>query len=133
MKILLVDDDESFVKMMVRFLRDRGHILTTACDGVQAMDSMAAEDPELVISDIQMPNMDGVELLRQASKRYPNTPVVLLTGYSDGNKAAAAFEHGAYGYLEKPVNLEALLAGIRRLDRGREDNSTGEATEMSAG
>ena len=77
-------------------------------------------------------NTDGVELLKQASERSPSTPVVLLTGYSDSNTLASEFEYGAYGYLEKPVNLEALLAGIRRLDRKWRGNLPDEATETSA-
>ena len=116
MYILLVDDDELFLKTMRRFLTGRGHQLQTAANGLEALEHMDEDLPELVISDIQMPHMDGIELLQRVQERYPAIPVVLLTGYGDARNAAAAFRHGAYGYLQKPVEVEALLAGLKRFE-----------------
>lgn len=116
MKILLVDDDADFRRTMGRLLSDRGYALSVAADGVQALASMEAGVPDLVISDLRMPGMDGIELLQQVHRRFPNMPVVLMSAYAGAQDVADAFEYGAYGCLPKPVRVEALLAGIRRLE-----------------
>ena len=118
MKILLVDDDEGFCKMMSRMLADRGYLLKVASGGREALRCMEAELPDLVLSDIRMPGMGGIELLLAIGARFPGTPVVLMTGCGDPDYSGAAFQHGANGYLQKPIKVEALLAGILRLEEG---------------
>jgi CheY-like chemotaxis protein len=114
--ILLVDDDPIFLKVLDRCLAERGHCLRLATSGPEALERMEEKIPDLVFSDIEMPGMDGIELLRQVGERFPGVPVVLLTAYGDAIHTASAFQYGARGYLQKPVRVEALLAGIQRLE-----------------
>lgn len=117
MDILLVDDDKAFLKILGRCLSERGHRLRMAADGMEALRCMDEEHPDLIISDICMPGMGGVELLKEVQEQFPGTPVVLVTGQGGVGDSAAAFQHGAYGYLQKPIQVEALLAGINRLEK----------------
>ena len=116
MDILLVDDDEALRRVMGRMLAERGHDLKMAASGQEALRCMEEALPDLVISDVQMPGMSGIEVLREAGGRFPETPVVLMTALGEVGETDAAFQYGAYGYLQKPIKAEALLAGIRRLE-----------------
>ena len=81
------------------------------------MEHIAARVPELVISDVQMPRMDGITFLQVVQERFPDVPVVLMTGAGDETDSGAAFEYGARGFLHKPIRLDAFLAGIRRIEK----------------
>lgn len=114
MDILLVDDDASVIKVLRRGLVQRGHEIRTAVNGLEA--SAAAEHrlPDLVISDIRMPEMDGLELLQFLRMRCPGVPCILMTGYDDGS-TVPALQLGAYDYIRKPVQLKYLLQCIERV------------------
>lgn len=116
MDILLVDDDDLFLTVLVRALEPRGHDVRTARDGQQALTEIADRAPELVISDVEMPGLNGVDMTRQLRVSHPNLPVILMTAVGGAAKASTAFEVGAYGYLVKPMRLASLLAGIQRLE-----------------
>ena len=118
MHILLVDDDETCRRTLGRMLSEQGYCLSTADGGREALERMEEAGPDLVLSDVQMPGMGGIEFLRQIRERYPHTPVVLMTAYGDARAMEAAFRYGVSGFLQKPVEVEALLAGIRRLEKG---------------
>ena len=118
MNILLIDDDEALLKAIGRSLTDRGHALRTASSGREALRLMAEAPPDLMISDIEMPGMDGVALLRAVRKRFPDMPVILTTGYATVDTAIAALRLGACDYLKKPIRFQALLACIQRVAEG---------------
>jgi DNA-binding NtrC family response regulator len=113
--ILLVDDDETLRRIMGRALAERGHWLRAAASAAEALRLMEEQRPDLVLSDVEMPGMDGIQLLIAIQERFPGTPVVLMTACGDADRTAAAFQHGVSGYLQKPIQVKALLAGIRRL------------------
>jgi DNA-binding NtrC family response regulator len=117
--LLLVDDDETLRRIMGRVLAARGHRLRTAASATEALCLMEEQRPDLVLSDIEMPGMDGIQLLIAIQERFPGTPVVLMTACGDADRTAAAFQHGVCGYLQKPIRVEALLAGIRRFETTR--------------
>ena len=116
MHILLLDDAPTMLGTIEDFLKGRGHRLRVASDGADALRLMEAEPPDLVISDIQMPGMDGIAFLKAIRERFPDLPVVLMTAYATVNTAVAALHNRAYDYLEKPIQLEELQACLDRVD-----------------
>lgn len=117
MDILLVDDEEDILRSVGGLLVDFGHGVISARDGADALRLLEErEGIGLVVSDIQMPEMDGLELLRSVRARWPDLPVILMTGHGDADHAVAAFHSGAYDYVRKPVRLKDLLACIERVE-----------------
>jgi len=116
MRILLVDDDAMALKTIGNALVERGHDVTTASDGLEALRRMSEGVPDLVVCDIQMPGMDGLAFLREARERFPEVPVILTTGDRDVDTAVAGFRGGATDYVKKPINLQELLACIESID-----------------
>lgn len=126
MHILLVDDDEKIRSALERFLTARGHGLTTAAGGVEALRILEAQQPDLVLCDIQMPGMNGLLFLRAAQLLCPHLPVVLMTANRDVESATAAFRSAAAGYLKKPIDTQELLACIHRVNLHRRREKGGE-------
>lgn len=117
MNILLVDDDEASRAPIAEFLRELGHTVTECDNGAEALTIFTTGDFPMVLADIRMPQMSGLELL-QALAELPNgqdTDVVLFTGYADMKSAVAALRAGAYDYLPKPINVEELAAITERI------------------
>ena len=114
--ILLVDDDEAVLRTVGRFLSARGHRVRAALGGSEAMPLIEEASPDLVISDIQMPGMNGISLLEEIREQHPDMPVVLTTGHATVDTAVAALRRGAMDYLAKPIDLEELLTCIQRVE-----------------
>lgn len=117
MDIVLVDDEEDILRSVGGLLVDFGHEVIPARDGSEALKLLEErEGVGLIVSDIQMPGMDGIELLRSVRARWPGLPIILMTGYGDVDKTVAAFHYGAYDYVKKPIRLKDLLACIERVE-----------------
>ena len=114
LNILLVDDDEDQRRTLSTSLCQRGHRVRSVPDGLQGL-LYLDEAVDLLISDIQMPGLDGLQLLRALRERFPDLPVILVTGDGSLDTAVAARRDRAHDYLEKPIQLEELLACIRRV------------------
>ena len=118
-KILVVDDQRSNAEMMAGVLRARGYTVHTALDGEQALEQVAGVGPDLVVSDILMPKVDGFELCRRL-RAAPGTallPVILVTSLDAQAERIKGLESGADDFLSKPVNWEELFARVRSLLR----------------
>jgi adenylate cyclase len=118
-RILVVDDQRSNVEMMAGVLRARGYTVHTALDGQQALQQVAEVGPDLVVSDILMPKVDGFELCRRL-RAAPETallPVILVTSLDAQAERIKGLESGADDFLSKPVNWEELFARVRSLLR----------------
>lgn len=115
--ILMVDDDRDCLDSMGEFLGELGHNVVACGDGQKALETFRSGDFHLVLSDIQMPGMSGIELLRAISALTVDRPVdvVLITGHGDMKTAIEALRAGAYDYLLKPVNVEELAALTERI------------------
>src|SRR5471032_395810 len=112
-RVLLVDDEESILNSLRRLLRSQGYELFLADSGARALEIMAEQPIDLVISDARMPNMDGATLLARIHALYPACLRILLTGYADLDMIAKAINEGRiYRYLSKPWNDEELLMTI---------------------
>lgn len=116
-KIMTVDDAATIRKMVSWTLKGAGHEVVEASDGVEALQALALNTVDMVISDINMPNMDGIEFTRQMRARpeYAKIPVILLTTESDAEKKAAGKAAGATGWMVKPFNQDALLAIVAKV------------------
>ena len=117
MYILLVDEDGNSRESIAKFLRRLGHEVTEAANGGEALGVYLAGDYPMVISDIKMPGMSGIELLQaiSATPGGPETDVVLFTGHGDMDTAIQALRAGAYDYLLKPINVEELAVLTNRI------------------
>lgn len=110
--ILVVDDDQAVCQMLAQFLVDNGYQVTTAQSSREAVGIAGREPPDLVLLDLRMPGMDGVECLRQLKTQRDDLPVVIVTAMDDETIAARCTTLGASAYLVKPIQLEQLLKTI---------------------
>ncbi len=113
-RILIVDDDESVRDVISVLLREEGYNCVVATGAEMALDVAAAEETPLVISDMKMPGKDGLWLLENLRARFPDTSVIMLTGYGDTEAAVDCLRRGAVDYLLKPPKLTDLIRAIER-------------------
>jgi len=112
--ILIVDDDESLREFLEIFLANEGYKVRSAPSGEAALEEIRQRAPDLVISDIRMPGMDGVQLLKEIKGIDPTVPVVLITAFASLDSAVEAMKEGAWDYVTKPFQLEELREIVER-------------------
>lgn len=113
--ILVVDDDENLRWVLQTQLEDMGYVVFTAPDGHQAVAAIEKEPPALVLTDLRMPGMSGMELLDRIHSEYPEVPVVIMTAFGTIQSAVQALRAGAYDYLTKPIDGEELGLVVSRV------------------
>lgn len=111
-KILLIEDDISFCKLLEKFLTKKAYDVTTAFSAAEAKLSIKKDSFDLILTDLRLPDSDGIELMTEFKASYPEIPVVLMTGYSDVNTAVKAIKNGASDYISKPFNPDEVLLVI---------------------
>jgi signal transduction histidine kinase len=111
--ILIVDDDIAARTAIGSLLRQEGFEVEVAEDGAAALEAVARRCPDLVLTDLQMPGIDGIELCRALRERAPDLPVIVTTGFGDTRSAVRAMREGATDYLQKPLDLDAVLLSIQ--------------------
>lgn len=116
-RVLLVDDEDALRRLFARLLRSWGYEVTEAANGTQGLAALEASTFDAICSDISMPDLDGIELLRAVRKRDLDVPVVLLTGAPSIESAGEAIRLGALDYLVKPVDNERLKQSMARAVR----------------
>lgn len=112
--ILLVDDEEGIRKVLSISLADSGYVVLTASNGEEALCIFRDKQPPLVLTDIKMPGMDGVELLRKIKQESPDTEVIMITGHGDMELAIRSLQFDAADFVTKPINDEALEIALKR-------------------
>ena len=112
--VLLIDDDESLRRVVEYNLHEEGYRVLTAADGTSGWHTFQAEALDLVLTDVRMPEMDGLELLTRIKAMQPDLPVIMLTAHGTINSAVEAMKLGAFDYLTKPFNREQLKAAVRK-------------------
>ncbi len=118
--ILIVDDEVPILNSLSKILEDEGYEVTVAKSGAEALKLMTAEPPDLMLLDIWMPEMDGLETLRRAREQAPRLPVMMMSGHGSIETAVKAIKLGAYDYIEKPLSLENVTLRVRHaLDQHR--------------
>ncbi|EAQ48315.1 sigma-54-dependent transcriptional regulator [Leeuwenhoekiella blandensis] len=108
-KILLIEDDVAFCKMLETFLSKKGYEVISAFAAGEAYKILANHAVDLVITDVRLPDDDGLSILKHIKEDYNNIPVILMTGYAEVNKAVEAMKEGAFDYISKPVRPDELL------------------------
>ena len=112
--VLLIDDDESLRRVVEYNLHEEGYGVLTAVDGAAGWRMFQAEAVDLVLTDVRMPEMDGVEVLTRIKAMQPDVPVIMLTAHGTIDSAVEAMKLGAFDYLTKPFNREQLKAAVRK-------------------
>lgn len=113
-KILLVDDEEDIRDILGIVLTDMGYRIYSAKDGEEALRIFDRELPSIVLTDIKMPGMDGIELLREIKRRAPETEVIMITGHGDMELAVKSLKYEATDFITKPINDDILEIALRR-------------------
>jgi two-component system NtrC family response regulator len=113
-RILVVDDEENLRRVTQLKLQQAGYEAMTASDGAQALEVLAKHPQDLVLTDLKMPGMSGIELLQKIKEEYPEVVVIVVTAYGTIESAVEAMRLGAYDYIIKPVNADALKLIVSR-------------------
>lgn len=111
-RILVVDDDQQILDMMKEILQEEDLVSDQCLSGAEAISKLSATSYDLVISDVRMTGMDGFELLEFIKDRYPDTSVILMTGYTDDYDISDALILGADDYITKPFDIDKVVFSI---------------------
>ncbi|QKT06442.1 response regulator transcription factor [Gordonia sp. X0973] len=131
MRILVVDDDRAVRESLRRSLTFNGYTVDTAGDGLEALEKVVAARPDLLLLDVMMPRMDGLEVCRRLRSAGDDLPILVLTARDSVSERVAGLDAGADDYLAKPFALEELLARLRALlRRATPDEEDSEALEF---
>lgn len=117
--VWVVDDDESIRWVLERALNRDGMHVQTFSGGVELLEALDEQTPDVLISDIRMTGIDGLDLMHRVHERLPNLPVIIITAHSDLDAAIASFKGGAFEYLPKPFDVDAVVRLVRRAALGR--------------
>ena len=109
MKVLLVDDEVEFLETLLKRLAKRNITATGVESGEKALEALEKHDVDVVVLDVKMPGMDGIETLREIKNRSPIVEVIMLTGHANLEVAIQGMEYGAFDYLMKPISIDELL------------------------
>jgi len=112
-RVLLVDDEEEFVSALSERLMLRGIEVESALNGEEALARLVEKEFEVVILDVMMPGLGGLEVLRQIKSTHPDTQVILLTGHGSTREGIEGMRLGAFDYLIKPVDIEEMLEKMK--------------------
>ncbi|MEN6439606.1 MAG: response regulator [Syntrophobacter sp.] len=119
--VLLVDDEVPFVEAMTRRLARRNLKVLTAFTGMEALDTLQAQQTvDVVILDVKMPDMDGIDTLREIKKAHPLVEVIMLTGHATVESGIEGMKLGAFDYLMKPCDINQLMAKIQEAKARRD-------------
>jgi DNA-binding NtrC family response regulator len=114
-KILIVDDEVDALELMEELFESKGYSPVSATNGVDALTKIREEEPDIIISDIRMPKMDGMELLELISKQHPHIPVIMVTAHGTIETAVEAMKTGAKDYILKPLRLDEILTKVETI------------------
>src|SRR5881392_206190 len=110
--VLLVDDDPDLLKLISLRLSSAGYTVQTAASGETALSALAVARPNVVVTDLKMPGIDGMALFEAIHRSHPTLPVIILTAHGTIPDAVSATERGVFGFLTKPYDAEELLAQV---------------------
>jgi len=114
-RILLVDDEENARIALSRLLTREGYIVETAANGFEALSYLREHDVNLIVTDINMPEMNGIEFLREVNSSFPGSNVIMITAYGGVESYIESINLGAFEYINKPVKIEELKSVLERI------------------
>ena len=133
MKVLLVDDEQEFVEALAERLKMRDLDSDTVYNGDQAISFVEKKEPDVMVLDLKMPGIDGIEVLRRVRKAFPKIQVIILTGHGTEKDEARARELGAFDYMEKPVNIDSLVERMKKAYKKKMEDIMVAATFAESG
>jgi DNA-binding response OmpR family regulator len=132
-RLLLVDDEEEFVKTLSERLEMRNIKPDAVHDGDQALSFVKENEPDVIVLDLRMPGIDGIEVLKRVKEAHPNIQVIILTGHGTEEDEERAKKLGAFDYLEKPVDIDKLVGRLRKAFQFKLDQAAAAAAFAEAG
>lgn len=127
-RILLVDDEENTRIALSRLLTREGYLVETVANGFEALNHLREHDVNLIVTDINMPEMDGIEFLRELNRSFPGSNVIMITAYGGVESYIEAINLGAFEYINKPVKIEELKSVLERVFSPKSGESRGDGT-----
>jgi len=118
-QVLLVDDEAEFLETLIKRMRKRNVDIAGVRSGEEALSALDRKPADVVVLDVRMPGMDGIETLKQIKQRYPLTAVIMLTGHANMEVAVQGMELGAFDYLMKPMDIDELLYKVEDAYKGK--------------
>ena len=132
-KLLLVDDEENFVNTLAERLKMRDVPSKVVYSGEEALEAVKSEVPDVVVLDLRMPGIDGMEVLRKVRQTNPDVRIVILTGHGNEAVEEEAKKLGAFHYHKKPVEIDELLGTVKKAYREKLEDAMVAATFAQAG
>ena len=126
-KVLLVDDERDFIEALSERLRTRHIGSGIVYNGEEALSLLEREEPEVMVLDLRMPGIDGIEVLRRVKQEHPQVEVIILTGHGSEREKELAKELGAFAYLEKPTDIDVLTETMKNAHRLLKDKKARES------
>ncbi len=118
-KVLIVDDEQDFRQLFVKRFSLRNLEVDGAGSGKEALEALGRKEYDVVVLDVRMPGLDGIETLKELKKRHPRTEVIMLTGHGSVKSGIEGMSHGAFDYVLKPFKIEDLLERILKAHERR--------------
>ena len=131
--VLLVDDEQKFVDALSERLQMRDMENETVYDGEEALSFVDDKEPDVMVLDLKMPGIDGMEVLRRVKKKFPGIQVIILTGHGTDRDEEESRRIGVYDYLKKPVDIEVLVSRIKAAHLNKIEGSMAAAAFAEAG
>lgn len=116
-RILVVEDEHDTLELMAELFLNHGYAVDKALNGIDALRQIRVQEPDIILTDIMMPGMDGMELLKNINKDNPHIPVIMVTAYGTIDNAVEAMKIGAKDYITKPLRFEELIAKVERISQ----------------
>ena len=131
--VWIVDDDKSIRWVLEKALQKSDAAIESFADPRDVLKKLTVNHPDVIISDIRMPGMDGITLLEKIKQQAPEIPVIIMTAYSDLDRAVSAFQGGAFEYLSKPFDVDEVVSLVKRATTHKQQNQAGEVSEDRGG
>ena len=133
MKVLLVDDEQKFVEALSERLQMRDLKNETVYDGEEALNFVDDKEPDVMVLDLKMPGIDGMEVLRRVKKKFPAIRVIILTGHGTDRDEEESRRIGVFDYLKKPADIELLVSRIKAAHKDKIEGTMAAAAFAEAG
>jgi YesN/AraC family two-component response regulator len=113
-RILIVDDEKLILELLTEFLESKGHEVVTALNGQEGLEKFKSYAPDMILTDLKMPKLTGIQLLKAVKETNPKVPVVLISGYGEIETVVEALKEGAENFLAKPLNMKVLAKVVEK-------------------
>ncbi|MGD8526683.1 MAG: response regulator, partial [Thioalkalispiraceae bacterium] len=128
-KVWIVDDDRSIRWVLEKAFKQAEMLVNSFDNAADALKALNKDQPDVIISDVRMPGMNGMDMMDEIHQQYPDIPVIIITAHSDLDSAVSAYQEGAFEYLPKPFDVDEAVELTRRALNHRREKTTSVETE----